>query len=242
MARRHHDPVAVPTSLARLAGPLTGGPGRPEDGPNAERCLSPVERHLLYHACGRLFDGRRDSAILALLDGVGRTPAEAAAVDLADVDLAAGTLRVRGADGAAQPVGLLGPARVALDEWLKWRQHAAGPLVLPLHRPTPGRPEARLSAGTIEGRVHLLAVRARLPWVTTAALRRTCVADLRALGAPVEAGTTGWNDPATRAAMARRPVPVLQSGLKQVGRIAATLEDLVGRREPQARVRRISVP
>ena len=113
------------------------------------RALEPGELRQLFTACadGRVL-GARDAAVLALLYGAGLRRAEAVALDLDDVDLGAGQLRVLGKGGKERMAYLPAGGRAALAEWLRRRGDAAGPLLQPVNRGGEIRPR-RMSAQSL---------------------------------------------------------------------------------------------
>jgi len=74
----------------------------------------------------------RDGAILAVLYGAGVRRAEAAALDLEDVDREAGALRVRGKGNKERLAYVRHGAKEALDDWLALRGLEPGPLFWPV--------------------------------------------------------------------------------------------------------------
>lgn len=93
---------------------------------------------------------RRDRAILRTLFDLGLRRAEVAALDLADLDLAAGRLLVLG-KGRTEKVPLSLPAETVavLRGWLAARGEAPGPLFFGLDRARNGRPGRRLTGSGI---------------------------------------------------------------------------------------------
>jgi len=100
----------------------------------AGRALDPEEVRRVFERAAR--DGQvRDAALLALLFGAGLRRAEAAALDLADYDAAAGTVRLRHGKGDSERVvPLAAGVAGALAAWLELRGDAAGPLLCPVLR------------------------------------------------------------------------------------------------------------
>ena len=103
------------------------------------RDLSPAELRGLFDACTRAprdrlghdtaARRRRDAAFLALAYGCGLRRSEAVAVDVADVDLVGGELRVRRGKGKKPRQVTLPPSTVpALQDWLEVRGLEPGPL------------------------------------------------------------------------------------------------------------------
>jgi integrase len=103
------------------------------------RDLSPAELRGLFDACTRApRDGpghdsaarrRRDAAFLALAYGCGLRRSEVVAVDVDDLDMVAGELRVRRGKGKKPRQVTLPPSTVsALRDWLEVRSPEPGPL------------------------------------------------------------------------------------------------------------------
>src|SRR2546421_2938052 len=103
------------------------------------RDLSAAELRGLFDACASAaLDGRgpdsavrrrRDAAFLALAYGCGLRRSEAVAVDIADLDLVSGELRVRRGKGRKPQQLNLPPSAVpALQDWLQVRGQEPGPL------------------------------------------------------------------------------------------------------------------
>lgn len=82
--------------------------------------------------------GVRDAALLSLLRSPCLRRAEAVALDLADYDAAAGTLRLRppgrDARAAARQLAVETPGRRALDRWILIRGREPGPLFHPINK------------------------------------------------------------------------------------------------------------
>jgi integrase/recombinase XerD len=101
----------------------------------AGRMLSADELTRLFFICGTdpRPAGTRDAALLAVLALCGPRRSELIALDLADYDATAGTLRVRSGKGNKERV-LVGNPQMgqALAEWLEVRGPLPGPLFLPL--------------------------------------------------------------------------------------------------------------
>jgi integrase/recombinase XerD len=75
--------------------------------------------------------GQRDAAMLALLVGLGLRRAEAADVQLKDVDLQAGTLTVvRGKGNKSRRLALVGGTAQAVKDWINVRGTWEGPLLV----------------------------------------------------------------------------------------------------------------
>jgi len=102
----------------------------------------------------------RDRALVELLYGAGLRVGEAVALDVRDLDLRAGDVRVWGKGGKERAVPLPAAARTALAAWLAWRERP-GVLSEPLFVSTRPRKDAvrrRLSARDVR---RVLARRAR---------------------------------------------------------------------------------
>src|SRR5437016_4077324 len=103
------------------------------------RNLSADELRSLFRACSHSLPQRRqqdsavrrrrDAAFLALAYSCGLRRSEAVAVDLADLDLVNGELRVRRGKGRKPREVTLAPSAIpALQDWLKTRGSEPGPL------------------------------------------------------------------------------------------------------------------
>jgi len=111
---------------ARRVGAVTNDPTAGLSAPRGEarlpRVLHPDElRSLLDGAAAAGVDGARDlrdTALLELLYGSGLRVAEASALDVDDLDLAQGRVRVWGKGGKQRVVPLSEPAADALRRWL----------------------------------------------------------------------------------------------------------------------------
>jgi integrase len=107
------------------------------------RHLSAGELRALFQACspssgdGRGQDsparGRRDAAFLALAYSCGLRRSEVVAIDLADLDLVSGELRVRRGKGRKPRQLTLPPSALpALEDWIQVRGSEPGPLFCPV--------------------------------------------------------------------------------------------------------------
>jgi integrase/recombinase XerC len=105
--------------------------------------------------------GRRDLALLRLMHDLGLRRGEVVALDLADVDLGAGTVAVvgKGKSGKA-PLTLNGPTAAALGGWIAARGDWPGPLFVRLDRAAGAGPPGRLDAGSVARAAHALGRRA----------------------------------------------------------------------------------
>lgn len=105
--------------------------------PPAGRDVSLAERKELLRACAAdrfPVRGARDAAMLALLCGTGMRRSEVVALDLADVALADGSVRVFGKGNKERVVHLVAGAQAALELWLAHRGREAGPLLCRIAR------------------------------------------------------------------------------------------------------------
>ena len=126
--------------------------------------------------------GARDAALLAVLYGLGLRRAEAAVLELADLDPDAGTLRVRG-KGRRERLAHLGTdgAAAAVSGWLAVRGNEPGPFLRAVNkggRVLPGG----MSPRAIGKRVATLGARAGLGTVSPHVLRRSFGTALLAAG------------------------------------------------------------
>lgn len=151
----------------------------------AGRDVSAGERESLFAICARdpvAARGARDAALLAILVGAGLRRAEVVALDLADLELTDGSLRVQGKGNKERIAYLVDGARSAVRAWLARRGTEPGPLLGRVLRG--GRVRlVRLSAQA----VRLVLVRrleeAGLAHATPHDLRRTLCGDLLDAGA-----------------------------------------------------------
>lgn len=141
------------------------------------RALEANELAALFHVC-RLDEtpaGARDATILALGFGAGLRRAEIVSLDLADYTAETGELLIREGKGRKErAVFMENGAKAALEEWLKHRGDAEGPLLCPVLKN--GRVELRRM--TAQAVYLACAKRAREAGVrsfTPHDLRRSCV-------------------------------------------------------------------
>ncbi|MFN2616368.1 MAG: tyrosine-type recombinase/integrase [Thermoleophilaceae bacterium] len=153
----------------------------------AGRALGRGELVALFESCraDRRPNGARDAALLAVLFGGGLRRAEAASLDVDDLDPAAASLRVRaGKGGKERLVYLSHGALAALEAWLTLRGPGPGPLIVGVNRG--GRLDPALARLTGQGILALLRRRARRAGVGAFSphdLRRTFIGDLLDAGA-----------------------------------------------------------
>jgi site-specific recombinase XerD len=140
------------------------------------------EIEALLAGCGTSPTGRRDRAVLTLLWRSGLRISEALALRQADVNLAAGTVRVlRGKNGKARTVALDALARSALEAWLAARPPGRGLLFCPISKPA-----QPLKSNHIRNRLRRLAARAGIEKrVHPHGLRHTYAVELDAEGFPL---------------------------------------------------------
>lgn len=100
----------------------------------AGRHVGDAELAQLFVACGTSTRGLRDAALLALAFGGGLRRSEIIGVQLADVDLAEGGVRVLGKGNKERQVFLASGGSGALEAWLAVRGKEAGPLLHPVRK------------------------------------------------------------------------------------------------------------
>ena len=152
----------------------------------AGRSLAVGELVSLMEACSKDNGplGARDSAIVALLYGCGLRRAELATLDLADYDVPAGTLKVRGKRNKQRLVPVVGGAQAALEDWLLRRGKAEGPLFVSSRRGGHLQSE-RLTTHAVYKLLLLRAKQASVVHFSPHDFRRTFVGDLLDRGADI---------------------------------------------------------
>lgn len=131
--------------------------------------------------------GRRDAALLAVFLATGLRRAEAAELNLGDVDLGGQALHVRGTEpDRVRTSPLDDGAAAALADWVHVRGEDPGPLFLPTVRGGALRVR-RLTDQAVYLMVRDLGRRAGLPELSTRVLRHTMIVRAIAAGADREA-------------------------------------------------------
>ena len=153
------------------------------------RQLEAGELRALFQACAAdpRPQGRRDAALLAIGYGAGLRRAELTALDLADCDVDAGTLRVRGKGNKERLAHLNGATIAAIREWLEVRGTEPGPLFCAIDKGgalQPRRASSQLLWVALRKRAQAAGLRAT---TTPHDLRRSFVGD--ALDAGVDLAT-----------------------------------------------------
>ena len=187
----------------------------------AGRGLSAEELRALFAACA---DGRpggtRDAALLATLYGCGLRRSEAVSLDLADVDVATGEVRVRRGKGDRdRVVWATGGTLAAIQAWLAVRGGEPGPLFVPVDK-AGSLTIRRLSGQAILHICRRRAAQAGVGDFSPHDLRRTYISDLLDAGADIATvqQLAGHASVTTTASYDRRP--------EQVRRTASGLLDV----------------
>ena len=172
----------------------------------AGRQVAQGELRALFAACDVSTIGRRNAALLALGYGGGLRRSEIVGLDLGDVDLVRGSVRVVGKGGKDRLVWLASGAPQLLGRWIEVRGVEAGPLLLPVRRSgaVVGR---RLSAQAVLDALRGLAARAGVAKLSPHDLRRSWVGDLLDAGADLASvqRLAGHSSPSTTSRYDRRP-------------------------------------
>lgn len=159
-------------------------PSRPErSAPVTTRVLRD-----LFRACAAEpgAAGRRDAALLAIFLCSGLRRSEAAGLDLADLDLAAGRLHIRGERPEYDRlIDLPAAAQRAVGDWLAVRPSGPGPLLLPVDRTGLIR-FRRMTDQAVYDIIGRIAERAGRAGLTTRDLRRAYAISLIRAGRPLE--------------------------------------------------------
>ncbi len=144
------------------------------------RALSHQELKALFEAATadpRLTMAARDAALLALACGLGLRRSELVGLDVADVDLDAGTVVVRGKGGCERLGYLHAGALHAVEAWITARGQEPGPLLLAIDQV--GRLRAgRISTTSVNRILTRLGDRAGVEPFTPHDLRRTFITGL----------------------------------------------------------------
>jgi integrase/recombinase XerD len=184
--------ISIEDYQAAITMPAVRGESEPRG-----RNLSPGELGRLFEACSRPSqDGqhqdsatrrRRDAAFLALAYSCGLRRSEAVAIDLADLDLVSGELRVRRGKGRKPRQLTLPPSSIpALEDWLQVRGSEPGALFCAVLKSgrllREGDQLARLSPGGAWRICRERGLQARILATAPHDLRRTWIGDLLDLG------------------------------------------------------------
>ena len=159
----------------------------------AGRALTARERQKLYEACADgTASGRRDSAMLALLDGCGLRRSEAVALQLRDYDSEAAVLRIRAGKGNRERLAPIeNGARDALDDFLAARGDTKGPLLCRVTKAGRVEPTKGITTHALYKRLRKRAEQAGVARFSPHDLRRTAVSDLLTAGADL-AAVAAW--------------------------------------------------
>lgn len=170
------------TDAYRRASQIGNVPGWPE---LAGRYVPAPERAQLLRAAHAVAgSASRDAALVALLMGTGIRRVEAARLDLRDVDLVAGEVRIRGKGQRRRGVDAMGSTLEALAAWVEVRGRKQGPFFYRYDRWGTCIP-SRLSPHGVAQVVGRLAAAAELERLTPHDLRRTVATDLLLEGVDV---------------------------------------------------------
>jgi site-specific recombinase XerC len=172
----------------------------------AGREITHGEIAALIRACDDSPRGRRDGAIIALGYGSGLRRAELAALDLDDVDLDEGAVRVDGKGSKQRLTYLASGGRELIERWLDVRGGDAGHLLHPVKKG--GEIEHRsISAHGVYRALGALRRRAGLKSLSPHDLRRSWVSHLLEAGADIAVcqRLAGHSSPTTTARYDKRP-------------------------------------
>ena len=173
----------------------------------AGRDLAAGERAALFRVCADDLTpaGARDAALLACADANLRR-AEIAALDLADVDLTVGTLKVRGKGRKERSVPLNTGQLTALEDWLAVRGMSPGALFWPVNKGGNLMPR-RMTSQAVYNVMQKRGQEAGVSNFSPHDFRRTYAGDLLDAGADIVtvAQLMGHADVTTTARYDRRP-------------------------------------
>lgn len=193
---------------------------RAADLPTLQHTRLPAGRHVPPEVAGAALAacdddpspaGARDGALLAVLYSTGCRRAEVAGLSLADYDVAARSLRVRGKRDKERLVYLTAEAMARTEAWLAVRGRAAGALFCPVNKAgrlrAPGGRPAPMTGQAIADIVTRRLAAAGASRQTPHDFRRTFIGEL--LDAGVDLATAqalvGHASPVTTARYDRRP-------------------------------------
>ena len=146
------------------------------------RALSPAQAAALFRACPQTAAGARDAALFAVLYGCGLRRAEAAALDLEDLDREAWTLTVNGKGRRQRLAYLASGAREALEAWLAVRGEHAGRVFQPVRKDGRIDRSAGMSGRSIARRVERRSEQAGIGRCSAHVLRRSFATQLLGAG------------------------------------------------------------
>lgn len=150
--------------------------------------------------------GARDTALLAILIATGMRRAEAAALKLADVDIATGKVIIHGKGDKERTGYLSSGALRAVRDWLSIRSQAAGALICVINKASTIFPDRHMSPTAVHYIVRGRAGQAGVANLMTHDFRRTFGGELLDAGQDivVVSALMGHADPRTTAHYDRR--------------------------------------
>ena len=171
--------------------------------------LSKSELAILFRVCDvGTARGARDAAIFSLGFGAGLRRAEIVGLDVNDLNVRLGSLRVqKGKGGFMRDLPLPEGTTAALTAWLKKRGDSPGPLFLPVDQHGIVVRGSRLSGQTIYDVCRRRATEAGIPVFTPHDMRRTYIGFLLDAGVDISVvqRLAGHRDVRTTSAYDRRP-------------------------------------
>jgi integrase len=159
---------------------------------------------------------RRDAALVALM-AIGLRRAEVVALDLADLDVHTGALRIEGKGGRERIAWLTNGSRAAVDAWIEARGSEPGALFHGTYRHG-GRRSDRITAAGLRDALRRRCLAAGVDGFSPHDLRRTFAGE--ALDAGVDLPTVqaimGHASPTTTARYDRRPEETRRTAMRAV--------------------------
>lgn len=174
----------------------------------AGRAVTAPELAALFASCGDTPSGVRDAALIAVLYGTGVRRSEVVALDVADVNLDAASLRVRHGKGTKGRLTYLpAGALAAVAAWLELRGPDPGPLFVPVRRGGHLQAGQRISGQAVRDILRRRAKAADVAEFGPHDLRRSVIGDLLDAGADIAivARLCGHASTTTTARYDRRP-------------------------------------